>query len=283
MHRVDGFGHQGNLFVEGNPSAGTPATDVTADWLNANQEEKCNVIEAAGLTLNKNDNTQLLQAMQILNGGPGATLPDLYLPDNEISPLNDAARGTIVFPAGQDAITWNFIKCWRDGVAWRIAMELASSGADVTNFDWRVAYLVVPDGGANPIVKTRWQASQVYALGDMIIPPLVSLNGKYYVCTTAGTSGASAPTFGTVDDGYTNDGTAVWQCKPGGFQLLADLVTPPGAAWQRFDFDSSNLQVPSGEAGANDRLHLGFWRRGLSDANPSDLHLRAAWVYAVEV
>jgi hypothetical protein len=283
MHEIDEYGHENNQFVRGNAQTGTPATRMGADWPNAVQNELVNVIQAAGIALAKGTNNQLLQAIQTLNGGPGAQLPDPYLMDDEIAAENDTARRTISFPAGQDAITWNAIELWRDTVAWRIAMELLSSGANTTNFDWRVLYLAVADGGANPIVKERWQASKPYALGDMIIPPLLSLNGKYYVCTTAGDSGASAPTFGTVDDGYTNDNTVVWQCKPGGFAMLTDLVTPPGAAWQRFDFDSSNLQIASGVAGAKDWLHLGFWRRGASDANPDGLHLRKSWVYAVEV
>jgi len=68
MHRIDGDGHVDNMFVEGNPATGQEATRVTADWLNAVQEEAVAVIEAAGLALDKEDNTQLLAAiMSILS------------------------------------------------------------------------------------------------------------------------------------------------------------------------------------------------------------------------
>jgi len=50
-------------FTKGNPSTGTPATIVDDDWANAVQEEICNVIEGAGLTLSKTDNKQLYNAI----------------------------------------------------------------------------------------------------------------------------------------------------------------------------------------------------------------------------
>ena len=53
-------------FQSGNPAIGQLATTVDRDWANATQEEFCTVIEAAGITLNKNDHTQLYQALQRL-------------------------------------------------------------------------------------------------------------------------------------------------------------------------------------------------------------------------
>ena len=57
--------------------------------------------------------------------------------------------------------------------------------------------------------STAWIASTAYALRDQVIP--TTPNGYQYICTTAGTSGASEPTWpitigGTVTDG----GTLVW-------------------------------------------------------------------------
>lgn len=71
MHRIDGPGHIGNQFTEGNPTTGTPATEVTADILNALQEEVAAVIEGAGLALIKADNAQLLEAIGLLIAGGG--------------------------------------------------------------------------------------------------------------------------------------------------------------------------------------------------------------------
>ena len=67
-HRIDHVtAAPGGLFTEGNPATGTPATRVTDDWLNDTvQEEICGVIEADGITLDKANNKQLLQAINRL-------------------------------------------------------------------------------------------------------------------------------------------------------------------------------------------------------------------------
>jgi microcystin-dependent protein len=68
MHRIDGPGATvDNKFTEGNPALAIPATTVTADILNALQEEICRVIEVGGgLTLNKANNTQLQAAINAM-------------------------------------------------------------------------------------------------------------------------------------------------------------------------------------------------------------------------
>lgn len=68
MQRIDhSTATADELFTEGDPSSGIPATIVTADWLNSMQEEVANVIEAAGITLDSADDTQLLQALNIIS------------------------------------------------------------------------------------------------------------------------------------------------------------------------------------------------------------------------
>jgi len=56
-----------------------------------------------------------------------------------------------------------------------------------------------------------WEASTAYAKGQMVAP--TTQNGYRYECTTAGTSGATEPTWGTTASGTTEDGTAVWTCR----------------------------------------------------------------------
>jgi microcystin-dependent protein len=66
VHRIDEPGNNAGQFSLGNPATGTPATRLGADWPNAVQEEICTVIEAAGLTLEKGTNSQLLTALNTL-------------------------------------------------------------------------------------------------------------------------------------------------------------------------------------------------------------------------
>ena len=68
MHRTDAPGNDAGLFTEGDPY-GTPATGgaiVSADWLNDVQENLAEVVEGAGLTLEKGNYGQLLEAVKSL-------------------------------------------------------------------------------------------------------------------------------------------------------------------------------------------------------------------------
>lgn len=72
MHRIDGANATAdNRFSLGNPGAGIPATTVTADIMNALQEEVAGVIEASGQSLVKANNAQLLQAIRNLGFSTG--------------------------------------------------------------------------------------------------------------------------------------------------------------------------------------------------------------------
>lgn len=63
MHRIDADGHVSNLFDEGDPGVPREPTQVDADWLNAIQEEICNLVTANGTALVKGTNTQLRDAL----------------------------------------------------------------------------------------------------------------------------------------------------------------------------------------------------------------------------
>jgi uncharacterized protein len=52
-----------------------------------------------------------------------------------------------------------------------------------------------------------WQPNQVVVLGQQVVDP----NGNIQQCSTAGTTGASAPTWATILNATTADDTAVWK------------------------------------------------------------------------
>jgi hypothetical protein len=54
-----------------------------------------------------------------------------------------------------------------------------------------------------------WEASNPYTSGTNI----VDSNGRLQKCTTSGTSGTTAPTWGTTIGAVTDDGGAVWTCQ----------------------------------------------------------------------
>jgi len=87
MHRIDHptavpsqppaetAGHPG-FFTSGSPMSELTATIVTADWANSVQEEISSVIEDAGISLDKTNNRQLLQALNAPISEPGR-IPNL--------------------------------------------------------------------------------------------------------------------------------------------------------------------------------------------------------------
>ena len=74
MKRIDHSTAQNNLFTEGNPATGVPATTVTAEWLNLVQEEICNIIEdsdGGNTPLNGASNVQLKEAVAAMIAAAG--------------------------------------------------------------------------------------------------------------------------------------------------------------------------------------------------------------------
>lgn len=87
MHRVDGIGATiGNLFTEGNPTLGIPATVVTDDIMNDIQEELVNVILDQGITLVKGTQTQLRDAIRSMISFGGLPIQQTLL-NNQAAPL----------------------------------------------------------------------------------------------------------------------------------------------------------------------------------------------------
>lgn len=120
MHRIDSStATLESKFTSGNPSTATPATVITADWLNAVQEEIANVITGAGISLNKPTNTQLLEAIRALatptgavEAYAGATAPAGWLLCNgqAVSRTTYAALFALVgttYGAGNGSTTFN--------------------------------------------------------------------------------------------------------------------------------------------------------------------------------
>ena len=68
---ADGFA-PGNLYTEGNPGLGVPATVVGAEEMNNIQEEIALVVEAAGIALDAGTLNQMLSAIDILIGAGGS-------------------------------------------------------------------------------------------------------------------------------------------------------------------------------------------------------------------
>jgi hypothetical protein len=88
MKRTTASGHASNLYTEGNPGLGIAATVVGAAEMNNIQEELCNIVEEAGITLDGSTMDQAITAIKaiIKRGGDGV----------EISVVNNQAAAANV-------------------------------------------------------------------------------------------------------------------------------------------------------------------------------------------
>jgi len=73
----------------------------------------------------------------------------------------------------------------------------------------------------------RWKASTSYSAGNKVLP--TGMNGRFYICTTGGTSGVSEPQW--RDYGNTQDGSVTWKAgiwiKNTSYSVISgDIVIP---------------------------------------------------------
>ncbi len=109
MHRIDtSTATPDHKFTEGDPAVPVAATTVSAEWLNAVQEELVAVITGGGLELQKSDNGQLFRAIGKLIGDkvPIATndTPGLVKGSDAASIGED---GSILLAGAVDGVRFN--------------------------------------------------------------------------------------------------------------------------------------------------------------------------------
>jgi hypothetical protein len=83
LKRTDADGHDANLYTEGNPSLGIPATVVGSEEMNNIQEELALIVEDQGIVLDKTIFNQVLQAIRLMVQGGGLAIADFSLGNNQ--------------------------------------------------------------------------------------------------------------------------------------------------------------------------------------------------------
>jgi len=101
-----------------------------------------------------------------------------------------------------------------DGSVYNVPVLATGSvtGMPTTGADIRLQ--VVNETGRT---ASAWQASTAYTEGDYVLRTTgvgsENVAGLFFVCTTAGTSGGTEPTWDTTAGNTTNDGTVVWTTR----------------------------------------------------------------------
>jgi hypothetical protein len=119
---------------------------------------------------------------------------------------------------------------------------------------------------------SAWAASHAYSLNDMI-----EAAGKVYKCTTAGTSGATAPTWpasGTVGDGA---GALVWTFETVSGRDINFIILHPKCIIQAIKREETKIDPPTARTR---NWYAGSWKYGYCDlyenkANMLYLHHKA--------
>lgn len=160
--------------------------------------------------------------LNLLNADKGESR---YEPDssdtNTIKDLISAICGATLAPyTNYTAITVTYdsedsiIDSFQPKDYFRVNLNESRLSAIKRLLGWTGCVMRVEDDGALHILvprvetSTAWQASTPYSLRDEVVP--TTATGYIYVCTTAGTSGGSEPTWATGTGDKISDGGVVW-------------------------------------------------------------------------
>jgi hypothetical protein len=160
MPSPEAVGGTVGYFTEGDPVGGTPATVVSADWLNATQEEVLNVLARAGINPDKTSQTQLRDAIEaIANSGGSGVLAKAFAN----TPYTAAASGKIVkwdtsggncvqnlpAAAGVPGAIFTFVKTTNDANT----VTITPNGSEKIN------------GDSTLVLDTQWSSARVMSIG----------------------------------------------------------------------------------------------------------------------
>lgn len=135
----------------------------------------------------------------------------------------------LLWKRAQDGSTWERFAIRSDGAKWK----------DGTRNDALATAWAAVSGGALTLYQhvqgltiNTWAASTAYALGQYVQP--TAPNGRFYECTTAGTSGTGEPAWPTSTGATITDGTVVWTdrgLKNGSYDDVVALPYMVPTAW----------------------------------------------------
>ena len=184
MHRIDTstaqkdkFGAGKNGFTLGNAQTGVPPTEVSADILDAMQEEICAVVEGGGLSLDKTNNSQLLAAIKRL-------------------------ASSRYFSAGSPLPTSNIGPIWHDDYAdWMTWQTFNQNGANYTGYASRLVGSLLLDtqptpragyikSGVQNLSRTTYAALRAWAQhnGLMVAPGVWTAGAIQFADNADGTT-----------------------------------------------------------------------------------------------
>lgn len=96
-------------------------------------------------------------------------------------------------------------------------ITITAPAGSATTKTYKVLYI------PTEVAPSNWAATTAYALGDLCKP--TTPNDYWYICTVAGTSDATEPTWPTTIGGTVVDATATWECITDAWMTFPSKVT----------------------------------------------------------
>jgi hypothetical protein len=184
-----------SYFSLNNPAGGSPSTVVDADWMNAVQEELCNAITGAGITLSKTVRTQLSTAISTL-----------IAVETTRAEAVEALKAPISNPAfaGNGSITGNFTT---DGAATVIGAatvgSLTTAGV-IESTSTSGSAIYAPNGGVYAAgLATTGTGAAAIGTGGLTVGGSENVAGN--ITSTGGNITASVGTVTGVNLQFTNE------------------------------------------------------------------------------
>lgn len=138
---------------------------------------------------------------------------------------------------------------------WKPNFSAFESNPSLTNGSYLISVYGVDSGIRGDSTIAVWAASTVYSLGAKVKnTSTANANQQFlYVCTTAGTSGGTEPSWTEVEDATFSDNTVVWTAHRGAGPLNPATAanTPTPNWWARSDVTSYNPGAVDGGLKSN--------------------------------
>lgn len=182
------------------------------------------------------------QSVAAVGYGSGSAAPTVGDTDLATPPKYYNSIGVATYPSS-GTVTFGFALTQTDYAAYGMTIQEIGLYANVTGVmlpasagftypTWQAASgqpigSLIADASGHSYRSTlppAWIAGAAVNVGQLITDP----NGNLQQCTTAGDTGATAPTaWATSIGGTTSDGTAIWTCEGlNGYELTTSSVAP---------------------------------------------------------